>query len=137
MSAQVTDPIDRLIRVLTDPASSPWLHAILVFLTSSVGGLATHLRDGGLLTTKQIASAVLNAGLFGLIVFLVMFKRMQDDYMLLVGISLLSGMGCTSLFAFALELLKRFWVAFITGASPNVCMPPPRADNPPSDRSEP
>lgn len=135
MNTRVNDMPDRFIRALTDPASSPWLHALLIFMTSTFGGLATHLREGGVLTAKRVIGAMLNSGLFGMIVFMVMFKRMQDDYMLLVGISLLSGMGCTSLFAFALELLKRFWVAFITGASPNVCVPPP-VDKTNSSRSD-
>lgn len=98
---------ERILELILKADSNPWLTAILVFLGSSVAGLATLLREGKPIDGRNVASATLNSGLFGTIIFLVAWQYYRENLPGLVGISLLAGIGAASLISFAITLMKR------------------------------
>ncbi len=106
---------DRLLRLLSDPETAPWVTSFLVFIGASFAGLATALRDGRDITLRQFANATLNSGLLGLILFMLGYNRLKDDLPFLIGLSLLAGIGSASLMTFAVQLLKRRLTALIGG----------------------
>lgn len=78
-----------------DPSAvSPWLLFGGVFLVASLGGLAALLRSGQDITRRQVASALLNSGLVGVIIALTLWSRYgANDPFLLFGVSILAGFG--------------------------------------------
>lgn len=114
---------ERFLRAFIEADASPWFHSIMVFIGASFAGLASYLREGGALTVRMVLSAVLNSGILGLIVFLVGYSRLSNDLPLLVGISLLSGVGSASLMTFAIQLLRRRLSIFF-GGEPPYCITP-------------
>lgn len=104
---------ERFIRMFTDPDTAPWITSFMVFFGSSFAGLATALRDGSGITRRHVATAMLNSGLLGLIIFMIGYSRFKDDVFFLVGLSLLAGIGSASLMTFAVQLLKRRMAALI------------------------
>lgn len=63
-------------------------------MVASLGGLAALLRSGQNITPRQLFSALLNSGLVGLIIALLLWSRYggKDPY-LLFGVSALAGFG--------------------------------------------
>lgn len=89
--------------------SSPehWMLFFGIFLFSSVGGLASLLREGETLTARQVLSAALNSGLAGMACALILWKRFHgEDLHLLLGISVLAGFGGTTLLDFLVQIAK-------------------------------
>lgn len=77
------------------------------FGTSSFAGLAALLRSGKPVTVHSVLSAMLNSGLMGLGMFLVLYKHFEDNILLLVGTCILSGLGGMTLLDFCIELTKK------------------------------
>lgn len=94
--------------------AQPPLEPISVFLaafgTSSFAGLAALLRSGKQLSKMAIASAMLNAGLLGLVIAMVwwhQFSGSEENIYWLIGLCILSGLGGMTVIDFALQLLKK------------------------------
>jgi len=85
-----------------------WVFFCGIFLFASLGGLAALLRSGQSITWVQIVSAILNSGIMGFIVALVLWSRFagQDIY-LLIGISAMAGFGGTTVVDFSIKVLKK------------------------------
>jgi hypothetical protein len=84
---------------------------------SSLGGLAALLRAGKVrsLTKRLVISAILNSGLFGLIVGLLLWDSYKDKNMaLLIGVSALAGFGGSTLIEFAFQVLRQVIVSRYT-----------------------
>ena len=114
---------ERILKLLLEADTNPWVTSILVFFGSSVTGLATLLRDGKRLGGRNIISAMLNAGLFGTISFLVAWQSYKQNLPGLVGISLLAGIGTASLLSFVITLVKtklRAILAVLFGVDPSI-----------------
>lgn len=104
---------ERVLRLLIEADSNPWLASLFVFVGASFAGLATHLREGKPLERKAVISSVLNSGMFGSIIFLMAWKAYADNVPGLVGLSLLAGIGSASLVSFAVALVKRRMAAVL------------------------
>ena len=127
MNARAEPMPERILRAMNDPDAIPWLHAILIFIGASFAGLASHLREGGVINARMVTSATLNSGLLGLIVFLMAYSRLRDDMPFLAGFSLLAGVGSSSLMSFAIQIIKRHMAALI---GVDTCATPPNEENP-------
>lgn len=77
------------------------------FCTSSFAGLAALLRSGRRLTLVAIVSSMLNSGLLGMILFLVGYQKYQGNPYLLVGISILAGLGGMTIIDFAIQVIEK------------------------------
>lgn len=79
-----------------------------IFPLTSVAGLAQLLRSGRPITKREVASVTLNSGLFGVsVAALLIHKFGVELWPLIVGISLLSGLGGNAMIDLALAALKR------------------------------
>lgn len=63
------------------------------FVLAAAAGLASLLRSPVSLTTRVVASAVLNSGLVGLAISLVWYSRFGDEIYSLVGVCVLAGLA--------------------------------------------
>lgn len=79
-----------------------------MFIGSSVAGWALLLWEDKKVTRKQAIGGTLLSGLSGLIVSLMLWKHLQDDPMLLAGVSLLAGVGGASTLEFLVVMLRRY-----------------------------
>jgi len=83
----------------------------------SFAGLVALLRSQQAVTMRAIASAVGNSAIFGVaIAWLMLWRFGIDQWQLIVGVSILSGLGGTSLVEFTIEILKA-WLNDRTGKS--------------------
>ncbi len=87
---------------------SPWLLFGGIFFVASIGGLAALLRSGQELTKRQIASALLNSGILGLIIALFMYRRYGgEDPHLLFAVSTLAGFGGATAVDMAVQYFRK------------------------------
>lgn len=110
---------ERVLELLLKADESPWMTSFLVFVGASFAGLASHLREGQPLERRAVLSAMLNSGIFSAAIFLMAYKNLSDNVPGLVGLSLLAGIGSSSLVSFALALLRRR-LALLLGADQGV-----------------
>ena len=83
---------------------------LLVFLCSFVlaalAGLAALLRSEAQLTRKALLSASLNSGLLGLAICLIWYTRFTSNLFLLVGLTIMAGMGGTATVEWAVKAFR-------------------------------
>lgn len=95
-----------------------WLLAAL-FPVCSLSGLAAVLRTGKSPTKLEMASALLNSGLFGVAVAAIMLDHLQwESWRLIFGISILAGLGGNSLLVFCLSIAQRVLQSLIERKQP-------------------
>ncbi|MFN4360523.1 MAG: hypothetical protein ACK4F4_07345 [Hylemonella sp.] len=85
-----------------------WWVVFLIFsgVGASALGLSIYLRGGGTLTTRAIVGTVLHSLVWGVVVFLMGYSTLKHDVPMLLGLSILSGMGGASFFDLMLMLVK-------------------------------
>lgn len=86
-------------RDLTHPLV--WTTAI-----SGCGSLAAALRSRRRLTVRQVVAAVLTSMVAGMIVALLLARRMGDDELTLIGVSSLAGVGGAGTLEVLLEVVR-------------------------------
>ena len=83
---------------------------LLVFLCSFVlaalAGLAALLRSEAQLTRKAVLSAALNSGLLGLAICLIWYTKFTENLFLLVGLTIMAGMGGTATVEWAVKAFR-------------------------------
>jgi len=80
---------------------------LVIFPITSLSGLANLLRSEQTITKRAVVSVILNSGLFGVSVAAGMLHKFGDDSILLViTISILSGLGGNAAIDFALQLVR-------------------------------
>lgn len=80
---------------------------LIIYCVCSLAGLAHLLHDGERLPPTKVAGAIMMSGFAGVVVFLILFERLEGSPHLLAGISVLAGIGGASTLDFLLELAKR------------------------------
>lgn len=104
-------------RVLTAGADDiAWWLIFLVFsgVGASALGLSVHLRGGGVLTLRAVLGALLHSLMWGIVVFLIGYSTLQNDLPMLLGLSILSGMGSASFADLLLMVVKNRWGISVT-----------------------
>lgn len=88
---------------------SPFHVFLSAFSISSLGGLAAYLRSERELSTRLLVSAMLNSGLLGLAIAFCWYTYFhgRDNVYLLIGITLLSGLGGLTVVDFAIGVVKK------------------------------
>jgi ABC-type uncharacterized transport system permease subunit len=87
-----------------------WFYLIVgVFFASSLSGLAALLRSRQKITKRAVTSSLLNSGFCGLACALLMIHKLgAESVPLVVAISILAGLGGTSVIDFLGELFKAY-----------------------------
>lgn len=97
--------------------SDSWLLYVL-FPVTSLAGLANLLRSGQPLTKRAICSVMLNSGLFGISVAAIMLHKFgSESLMLIVAVSILSGLGGNAAIDFGLATFKAVVRTMAAGAT--------------------
>lgn len=80
-----------------------------IVAASSLAGLGALLRSGRTLTTRAVASSLINSGILGGIVALAQYKVYagEKNLYLLIAISVLAGLGGTNLLEFIMAGFRR------------------------------
>lgn len=81
----------------------------VTFSVSSIAGLAQLLRSGKELNRRAVSAAMLNSGIFGLVIAMVWWEKYAVEpagIWFLMGISAAAGLGGITLLDFAIELIK-------------------------------
>ena len=107
------------------PPISPWELLGGAFLVASMGGIAAVLRSGHPLTTRLVLATILNSGLVGLTIGLLLWNRYggQDPYFIF-GVSALAGLGGAS----TIEAMLQFARFKLLGLGPEPKPEPPKPD---------
>lgn len=85
---------------VVDPVSI----GILSYFGASFAGLAVLLKSGKELTGRAVTAAILNSGVQGLVIALLGYEHFSGNPAMLIGLSLLAGMGSASFIGFLLAL---------------------------------
>ena len=99
---------ERLLIAIREAGSDPWIVGMLAFFGASFAGLATQLRNGKTLTFRSILAATMNSGIIGMVIFLIGYQESIDNLPLLVGTSILSGIGGSTMLDFIIGI-KKMW----------------------------
>jgi hypothetical protein len=79
-----------------------------IFVISGLAGLAALLRTDRVLDWRKVSGAILNSGLLGVAMGLMWYKVFYPDNLwLLIGLTLLAGLGGMGVFGFFLELVRK------------------------------
>lgn len=91
-----------------------WWVIFLVFsgVGASALGLSVTLRGGGALTLRAVLGALIHSLMWGIVVFLMGFSTLKNDLPMLLGLSIMSGIGGASFTDLVLLLVKnRFGIS--------------------------
>lgn len=93
-----------------------WWVLFLVFsgVGASALGLSMHLRGGGSVTTRVVMGALLHSLMWGVVVFLIGYSTLKNDIPMLLGLSIMSGMGGASFADLLLMVVKNKFGISIT-----------------------
>ena len=94
--------------VAVDDKLDPIKAFLAVFSISSFAGLAALLRSGRKLDARAVASSMLNSGLLGLGIGFLWWKYYsgEQNVWFLFGVSLLAGLGGTTMVDFAVQVMR-------------------------------
>jgi hypothetical protein len=73
---------------------------------ASLMGLSVLLRSGTQLTTRAVTGALLHSLVWGIVIFLVAYSSMKNELPMLLGLSILSGLGTASVADLLLMVVK-------------------------------
>lgn len=99
--------MERVVDFLKSIGDDPVAVGIMAFLGASFSGLATQLKHGKTLTLRSISAAMLNSGFIGIIIFLLGYKMFIDNLPYLIGMSLLAGIGGSTILEFIIVMIKK------------------------------
>lgn len=98
--------MERMARAGADDVA--WWVIFLVFsgVGASALGLSVTLRGGGELTMRAVLGALIHSLMWGIVVFLIGFSTLKNDLPMLLGLSIMSGIGGASFTDLVLLLVK-------------------------------
>ena len=98
---------ETIMRAIGDDVAG-WI-VLVVFAGggASLLGLSMLLRSDKELTRRAVLGALLHSLMWGTVIFLISFSTLKSDLPMLLGLSMLSGMGSASMVDIALMLVKQ------------------------------
>ncbi len=99
---------------LSEVSTPTWVF-VSSFAAAAFSGLAALLRSGNVITKMGALSALLNSGFLGLGISLLWYSYFKDNLFVLVGISVLAGLGGMTTVEFAMRLFRKFALAVRMG----------------------
>ncbi|MES1977306.1 MAG: hypothetical protein V4451_04675 [Pseudomonadota bacterium] len=96
----------RFFHAAGDDVAAWVIFLIFAGVGASAMGLGVYLRSGGVLTVRAVVGVALHSLLWGIVVFLVGYSTLKYDIPMLLGLSILSGIGTASVLDVVLMLVK-------------------------------
>lgn len=82
------------------------LFLVFAGVGASTLGLSVYLRNGAALTARAVVGVVLHSLMWGIVVFLTGYSSLKGDMPMLLGLSIMSGIGTASVLDVVLMLIK-------------------------------
>lgn len=113
--------MERILNAMGEDVAWWALLALIGGAGASLLGLSMLLRSGQELTRRAVLGAVLHSLMWGVVIFLMSYSTLKSDLPMLLGLSIMSGLGTASMADMLLLLVKnRFGI--------NVTINPKRKD---------
>jgi len=112
--------LEKILTAAGDDIAGWVIFLIFAGTGASALGLSMYLRGGGALTMRKLFGVMLHSLMWGVMVFLVGFSTLKHDMQMLLGFSILSGIGTASLLDVVLMFIKMKFGISVT------INPPPR-----------
>lgn len=98
--------MSRFFHAAGDDVAAWVLFLVFAGVGASALGLGVYLRSGGVLTTRAVLGVTLHSLMWGIVVFLMGYSTLKGDVPMLLGLSILSGIGTASVLDVVLMLIK-------------------------------
>lgn len=85
----------------------PLIVFLMSFVISALAGVAALLRSSQELTVRTVLSVILNTGILGLGISLLLFTYFKDNAYFLVGLCVFAGLGGLTFVGFILQVVKQ------------------------------
>lgn len=99
--------LEGLVRAMGDDVAWWALLALVGGSGASLLGLSMLLRSRHELTHRAVLGALLHSAVWGVVVFLVSYSTLKQDLPMLLGLSIMSGLGSASLLDLVLMVVKQ------------------------------
>jgi len=120
---------ERFLQAMGDDVAWWVLLALVGGAGASMLGLSMLLRSGNELNRRTVIGALLHSAVWGVVVFLVSYSTLHDDLPMLLGLSIMSGLGSASLVDLVLMGVKQRFGISVTinppGNGPGTGAKPP------------
>lgn len=103
----MSNRLEGLVRAMGDDVAWWALLALVGGSGASLLGLSMLLRSGHELTRRAVMGALLHSAVWGVVVFLVSYSTLKQDLPMLLGLSIMSGLGSASLLDLVLMGVKQ------------------------------
>lgn len=97
---------EQILKAAGDDVAAWVIFLVFAGVGASALGLGVYLRSGGALTVRAVAGVFLHSLMWGIVVFLIGYSTLKYDIPLLLGLSILSGIGTASVLDVVLMLIK-------------------------------
>jgi hypothetical protein len=89
-----------------DDVAAYVLFLIFAGVGASAMGLGVYIRSGNALTVRAVVGVLLHSLIWGIVVFLLGYSTLRSDIPMLLGLSILSGIGTASVVDLVLMAIK-------------------------------
>lgn len=97
---------EKFVQATGDDGAGWVLFLIFAAVGASAMGLSVYLRSGSALTLRAISAVLLHSSVWAIVVFLMGYSTLKTDLPMLLGLSILSGVGAASVLDVVLVFLK-------------------------------
>lgn len=97
---------EKFLQATGDDAAGWVLFLIFAAVGASALGLSVYLRSGNVITVRALSAVLLHSSVWAIVVFLMGWSTLKSDVPMLLGLSILSGIGTASVLDVALVFLK-------------------------------
>lgn len=97
---------EKFIHAAGDDAAGWVLFLIFAAVGASAMGLSVYLRSGNVLTVRAVSAVLLHSSVWAVVVFLMGYSTLKSDMPMLLGLSILSGIGTASVLDVVLVFVK-------------------------------
>lgn len=105
---------ERVLQAMGDDVAWWFLLALVGGAGASMLGLSMLLRSGNELNRRTVIGALLHSAVWGVVVFLLSYSTLKGDLPMLLGLSIMSGLGSASLVDLVLMGVKqRFGISVV------------------------
>lgn len=95
-----------ILKAAGDDVAAWVIFLVFAGVGASALGLGVYLRGGGALTARAVTGVLVHSLMWGIVVFLLGYSTLKYDIPMLIGLSILSGIGTASVLDVVLMLIK-------------------------------
>jgi len=106
--------MERFLNAMGDDVAWWALLALVGGAGASLLGLSMLLRSGHELKLRAVLGATLHSLMWGVVIFLVAYSTLKNDLPMLLGLSIMSGLGTATVVDLLLLLVKNGWGISVT-----------------------